>query len=87
MQTVSFKLTDNVDLVKRSTQASINAALEGIGQHIEGEAIEELNIPFPHANGENRPYEDTGTLKQSITHQVNQSENAVYIGTNVNYAV
>lgn len=78
MQTVSFKLTDNVDLVKRSTQASINAALEGIGLHIEGEAKEEL---------ENSPRRvDTGNLKNSISHSVNSSENAVYIGTNVNYA-
>lgn len=87
MNITSVKLTDNVDKVKRSTQASIRAALEGIGLHLEGEATEELNIPFPHADGVNRPYEDTGTLKGSITHRVVPDENAVYIGTNVKYSV
>lgn len=29
---------------------------------------------------------DTGRLRNSITHQVNMSEKAVYVGTNVEYA-
>lgn len=78
MPVVSIKITDNVDLVKRSTQASINAALEAIGAHIADEAADEL---------ENTPRRvDTGNLKNSISHNVNSSENAVYVGTNVEYA-
>lgn len=69
MQTVSFKLTDNVDQVRRSTQASINAALEGIGIHLQGEAAEELE--------NNTRRVDTGNLKNSITHRVVPEENAV----------
>lgn len=79
MQTVSFKLIDNVDLVKRSTQASINAALQAIGAHIADEAADEL---------ENNPKRvDTGTLKGSMSHSVALDENAVYVGTNVDYGI
>ena len=79
MQIKGVTLTNNVDKVKRSTQASIVAALEGIGLHLEGEAAEEL---------ENAPRRvDTGNLKNSITHRVASDENAVYIGTNVNYGI
>lgn len=58
---------------------SLDAALEAVGIHIEGEAKEEL---------ENTPRRiDTGNLRNSINYKVVPSESAVYIGTNVEYAI
>lgn len=58
---------------------ALEAALEGVGIHIEGEAKEEL---------ENTPRRiDTGNLRNSITHEVVDAEQAVYVGTNVEYAL
>lgn len=57
----------------------LETALEAVGLHIEGEAKEEL---------ENAPRRiDTGNLRNSINHQVEDDEQAVYIGTNVEYAI
>lgn len=57
----------------------LETALEAVGLHIEGEAKEEL---------ENTPRRiDTGNLRNSITHRVVDAEKAVYIGTNVEYAL
>jgi len=59
--------------------AALDRALEGIGIHIEGEAKEEL---------ENTPRRiDTGNLRNSINYQVESNEKAVYVGTNVEYAI
>ena len=59
--------------------SDLETALEAVGLHIEGEAKEEL---------ENTPRRiDTGNLRNSITHKVVDSEKAVYIGTNVEYAL
>ena len=57
----------------------LSTALEAIGIHIEGEAKEEL---------ENTPRRiDTGNLRNSISHEVIDSIEVVYVGTNVEYAV
>lgn len=59
--------------------AAILRFLTEAGLHLEGEAKEEL---------ENTPRRvDTGNLKNSIANQVVQDEDAVYVGTNVEYAV
>lgn len=59
--------------------AALDRALEAIGIHIEGEAKEEL---------ENTPRRiDTGNLRNSIANEVVDSEKAVYVGTNVEYAL
>ena len=58
---------------------ALSVALEKIGLHIEGESKEEL---------ENTPRRiDTGNLRNSINYQVDEKEKAVYIGTNVEYAI
>lgn len=58
---------------------ALTQALYSIGIHIEGEAKEEL---------ENTPRRiDTGNLRNSINYQVDDGEKAVYIGTNVEYAL
>lgn len=72
-------INDHSDEYKRQLVEQLPAALEAIGIHIEGEAKEEL---------ENTPRRiDTGNLRNSITHEVSESENAVYVGTNVEYAL
>lgn len=59
--------------------AAILRFLTEAGLHLEGEAKEEL---------ENTPRRvDTGNLKNSIANQVVQNEDAVYVGTNVEYGV
>lgn len=75
----NIKFTDNSDKFKAEMSAKIPAVLEDLGIHLEGEAKDEL---------ENSPRRiDTGNLRNSITHQVSESEKAVYIGTNVKYGI
>lgn len=57
----------------KGIQDAIDRALEEIGLTAEGFAMDLCPV-------------DTGRLRSSITHEVNKSENAVYIGTNVKYA-
>ena len=53
--------------------------MEAVGLHLEGEAKDEL---------ENDPRRiDTGNLRNSISHAVDEKEPAVYIGSNTSYAV
>ena len=70
---------DNTAKVKQELALQVKRALEEAGQFIEGEAMEELN---------NDPRRiDTGNLRNSITHEVHDDEQAAYIGTNVEYGV
>lgn len=72
-------INDHSDEYLGNIDDALSKALEMIGLHIEGEAKEEL---------ENTPRRiDTGNLRNSINYQVNDSEKAVYIGTNVEYAL
>ena len=74
----SVDITDNTNEFKKELANAVPAILEAIGIHIEGEAKDEL---------ENDPRRiDTGNLRNSITHAVEESEEAVYVGTNVEYA-
>lgn len=73
MASVNIEITDNtVKDIKELDFASIRA-LEKCGLVAEGYA--KLKCPV-----------DTGRLRNSITHEVRESEKAVYIGTNVEYA-
>lgn len=75
----SVDINDHSDEFKRAVEDALIPALQAIGVHIEGEAKEEL---------ENTPRRvDTGNLRNSINYQVDESEKAVYIGTNVEYAI
>lgn len=69
---MQIDITDNSGLVREEFQAAVLRALEKCGLTAEGYA-KLLQIP------------DTGNLRNSITHQVVESEDAVYIGTNVEY--
>lgn len=73
------RIEDHTDEYMRGVDTALLYALEDIGLHIEGEAKEEL---------ENTPRRiDTGNLRNSITNEVVDDEKAVYIGTNVEYAI
>lgn len=66
-----FKIVDNRDLIKQAKTEAIARALKAIGVQAEGHAV--LYCPV-----------DTGRLQGSLTHAVD--DDAVYIGTNVEYA-
>ena len=70
---VSVKIDDHSPEFLDKMHEQVIRGLESIGQEAEGYAKEETPT-------------DTGRLKNSITHQVVDAENAVYIGTNVEYA-
>jgi HK97 gp10 family phage protein len=64
---------DNTEQVVDGIESAIDVALEKIGLLAEGYAIKKCPV-------------DTGNLRGSITHEIDTSDNAVYIGTNVEYA-
>lgn len=82
---------DNTDEILGELDDAINRALEAIGMQVENYAQKELEKPKEHASAPKgkdiiRPNVDTGRLVNSITHQVSPQEQAVYVGTNVEYA-
>lgn len=64
---------DNSEEVSQGIVRAIDRALEEIGLAAEGYAKRACPV-------------DTGNLRNSITHAVESAEDAVYIGTNVEYA-
>lgn len=64
---------DNRKTVESGIQSAVLRALEEIGLLAEGYAKKLCPV-------------DTGRLRNSITHAVSSSENAVYVGSNVEYA-
>lgn len=70
---MSHSYKDNTDEVLKGISDAVERALTRIGLAAEGYAKKECPV-------------DTGNLRNSITHEVVQSEKAVYIGTNVEYA-
>lgn len=64
---------DNTDEVSQGIVRAIDRALEEIGLVAEGYAKRACPV-------------DTGNLRNSITHAVESGEDAVYVGTNVEYA-
>ena len=74
---MAVKITDNTDKFKDAMTDAVARALEAVGIQAEGYAKLEL---------ENDPRRiDTGNLRNSITHVT--GEDAVYIGTNVEYGI
>ena len=70
---MSYSCNDNTDEVLNALHSSIERSLTRIGLAAEGYAKKECPV-------------DTGNLRNSITNEVRQSEKAVHIGTNVEYA-
>ena len=64
---------DNTEEVRQGIQRAMDRALEEIGLAAEGYAKRACPV-------------DTGNLRNSITHVVESGEDAVYVGTNVEYA-
>lgn len=64
---------DNTGRVVDGIDSAIGAALEEIGLLAENYAAKKCPV-------------DTGNLRGSITYEVDAGDNAVYIGTNVEYA-
>lgn len=71
---MNVKITDNSKEVLSAFEKQLGLALSAIGHDAEGYAKEDCPV-------------DTGRLRNSITNSVADSEKAVYIGTNVEYAV
>lgn len=72
---INFTLQDNSDEVLEAFRQACLRALERCGMQAEGYAADNLT---------NQEAVDTGNLRNSITHRVD--DNSVYIGTNVEYA-
>ena len=70
---MDIKFTDNSKEVLEAMQQSAVRALEKCGLTAEGSAKKLCPV-------------DTGNLRNSITHEVDEEEPAAYIGTNVEYA-
>lgn len=66
-------IQDNTEQVVDGIDSAIGVALEKIGLLAENYAEKKCPV-------------DTGNLRGSITHEVDAGDNAVYIGTNVDYA-
>lgn len=64
---------DNTEEASQGIRRAIDRALEEIGLAAEGYAKRACPV-------------DTGNLRNSITHAVEPGEDAVYVGTNVEYA-
>lgn len=70
---MEIEITDNSGLVREEFQAACLRALEKCGLTAEGYA--KMLCPV-----------DTGNLRNSITHQVDEGDDAVYIGSASEYA-
>ena len=75
---MNIKFTDNSKNIKAEFDAACLRALEKCGLVAEGYAKKLVNSPGKTG---------TGALRNSITHQVQESEKAVYIGTNSEYGI
>ena len=71
-------IVDNSKEFIKAMQEGVEAALEAIGNQAVSHAKHIITT-------ESRV--DTGNLRNSINHQVEMDEEAVYVGTNVEYAV
>lgn len=71
---MSFKYKSNKDNVLNALTNAQKLALEAVGMLVEAEA--KLRTPV-----------DTGTLRRSISNQVDESDKRVDIGSNCEYAV
>lgn len=74
MPDINIKITDNSQVVRQELNEAVERALTRIG--LQAETFAKKKCPV-----------DTGNLRNSISNKVKtEGENAVYIGTNVEYA-
>ena len=83
---VTFEVTgNNAKEYKRAMKEGIEAALEALGNQAVSHSKQIISSNIPrHPDSW---YTPTGDLRNSISHEVKMDENAVYIGTNVKYAI
>lgn len=74
---MSVEVHDNTDEILEALRQAIEAGLEGIGNNAVSYAKNVVTEESRFA---------TGALRNSITHEVDMSEDAVYVGTNNEYA-
>ena len=74
---------DNINVAVSGIRNASLRALERIGEAAEGYAKDLCPVGTPESTG--IPGYIGGTLRNSITHVVDESEESVYIGTNVEY--
>lgn len=84
MPKVDVKFTDNSEEVLAAMKRQVILGLKACGQEAEGYAKDECPVGTPESTG--IPGYVGGTLRNSISNEVVESEQAVYIGTNVEYA-
>lgn len=77
-QVISVKIDDHKDEVMAACKEKINAWLEAIGEDAASTAANVLTMTGTI---------DTSRLKNSITHAVDEANQCVYIGTDVEYAI
>ena len=78
MPEIQIKLEDYSAEVLAALKEQAALGMAAIGQEAEGYAKDNLTT-FPRV--------DTGRLRNSVAHSVDEAEPAVYIGTNVEYGV
>ena len=81
---VEMKIEDNSEEVLEELHDKVVDWLEAIGEDAAGTAADRAPVGTPESTG--IPGYIGGTLKNSISSAVVENENAVYIGTNVEYA-
>lgn len=78
MADLDFRIKDNSGEVLRALPEAVEAALEAVGNqavsHSKSIVTRESRV-------------DTGALRNSISHLVVNSEKAVHVGTNIEYAI
>lgn len=70
----SVKFESNINQVEEELELKASSWLEAVGIDAASTAADKAPV-------------DTGRLKNSISYAVEESENAVYIGTNVEYGI
>lgn len=86
MANFDVSITDNTDEVKKALPEQIERALIAIGLAAESNAKKEITTAVYNQPESKSGYVRTGRLRNSITNVVEMAEQAVYIGTNVEYA-
>ena len=80
-----FIAENNLGTFKVESERALERALEVIGIQAEKNAKYEVDRAV-YDQPESPYYVRTGRLRNSITHEVETSEKAVYVGSNVEYA-
>lgn len=79
-------MKDNTPEFKRALEEQVMKGLEAIGLQGEGNAKKEITQKVYNTPESKSGYVRTGNLRNSISHAVSKSEQAAFIGTNVEYA-